>query len=296
MFKNIQFFKINASWNQNLEIAERNFNGNRFVECGISQEESIGWTEPRGEKNGLLIEAIGGQWIGKLMFGSKILPSTVIKENVAKIVAKIEESTGRKLGKKEKKEITEDVRNDLVAKAFTKKSASFIWIDPVKNMLVIDTSSQSRADQIVTALVKSIESFVVTPIQTQTSSAVSMSHWLTTQDPPVGFTADQDCILKSVDATKASVKYAKHPLDIEEIRAHIANGKSPTQLAMTWDSRVSFVLTDLGLVKKISFLKTALQSKDESSFDADVILVTGELSNMIPAIVDALGGEIEVSN
>ena len=296
MFKNIQCFKLNASWNQNLEIAERNFNSNRFVECGLSQEESIGWIEPRGEKNGLLIEAISGQWIGKLMFESKILPNSVVKENVEKIVARIEDSTGRKPGKKEKKEIAEDVRNDLLAKAFTKKSASFVWINTVENMLVIDTHSQCRADQIVTALVKSIDSFVVTPIQTQTSSAVSMAHWLTTQDPPVGFTADQDCILKSVDATKASVKYAKHPLDIEEIRVHIANGKTPTQLAMTWDNRVSFVLTDTGLVKKINFLETAIQSKTESSFDADVILATGELSKMIPAIVEALGGEVSVIN
>jgi recombination associated protein RdgC len=295
MFKNIQFFKVNPTWNFDILSAEEALNSARFVECGLSQEESFGWIEPRGESNGLLIESVGYQWIAKIMFESKILPGSVVKEAVDKRAIQIEAQTGRKPGKKEKKEIKENVRNELLAKAFTKKSSALVWIDPATRFLVIEASSQSRADEIITALVKSLEGFGATTIQTQQSAVVSMSQWLDSQEAPEGFTADRDCTLKSSDESKASVRYAKHPLDIDEIRTHIANGKLPTQLAMTWDRRVSFVLTDTGSVKKIEFLDVTMDGKVDSGFDADVVIATGELSKMIPAIIESLGGEHQIA-
>ena len=187
------------------------------------------------------------------------------------------------------------MRNNLLGKAFTKKSSALVWIDPTSRLLVIESGSQSRADEIITALVKAIEGFGVTQIQTQQSAAVSMAQWLDSQEPPAGFSADRDCTLKSSDESKASVRYAKHPLDIDEIRTHIANGKIPTQLAMTWEGRVSFVLTDTGSVRKIEFLDVTMDGKTDSGFDADVVIATGELVKMIPAVIESLGGEIEIS-
>lgn len=50
--------------------------------------------------------------------------------------------------------------------------------------------------------------------------------------------------LKACDESKAVVRYARHPLDIDEVRQHIEHGKLPTRLAMTWEHRVSFVLAE----------------------------------------------------
>lgn len=292
MFKNIQVLQINPTWTGDLPSIEAALSASRFVECGLSQEQSIGWVEPRGEPNGLLVESVGGQWIAKLMFESKILPGTVVKEETDKRVAAIEATTGRKPGKKEKKDISEDVRNSLLAQAFTKKSAALIWIDPTARLLVIEASAKARADAIITELVKSIEGFGVTLIETQQSTVAAMTQWLDTQEPPAGFTADRDCVLKSTDETKATVRYTKHSLEIDEIRGHIAGGKLPTLLAMTWDKRVSFVLTDSPVIKKIDILDVAMDGKTDSGFDADVAIATGELSKLIPAVIDALGGVI----
>ena len=56
------------------------------------------------------------------------------------------------------------------------------------------------------------------------------------------------------DEAKAVVRYARHPLDIEEVQAHIAAGKLPTKLALTWESRISFLLTDKLEIKRIRAL------------------------------------------
>jgi recombination associated protein RdgC len=91
------------------------------------------------------------------------------------------------------------------------------------------------------------------------------------------------------------VRYAKHPLDIDEVRGHIEAGKVPTKLAMSWSGRVSLLLTDLFQIKKISFLEGVFENtsgEKEDKFDADMAIATGELSQLIPDLLDALGGEL----
>ena len=131
-------------------------------------------------------------------------------------------------------------------------------------------------------------------LDTQTSPQAAMAHWLSTQEAPAGFSIDRECELKSADEEKAVVRYARHPLDIEEIQAHIAAGKLPTKLALSWDDRLSFLLTEGLQIKKLVFLDTASQgTTDEGGFDADVALATGELCQFIPELIAALGGESE---
>lgn len=296
MFKNILFFKFQPNWNQSLSAIESALDAARFVDLGASQERSVGWVEPRGEKHGPLIESVGGQWILKVMVESKSVPASVVKEKLKEYIEQTEKATGRKPGKKEKKEFSEELHRSLLPRAFPKKSTALVWIDPKSHFLVVEASSTSKADEIITLLVKSLTDFAVTLVGTNQSPAVCMSTWLDTQEAPAGFTIDRDCKLKACDESKSTVSYNRYSLDNEDVRAHIATGKMPTQLAMTWDSRVSFVLTDTGTIKKLEFLEVvfegASQEKD-SAFDADVTIATGELSKLIPDLLDALGGEAD---
>jgi recombination associated protein RdgC len=113
---------------------------------------------------------------------------------------------------------------------------------------------------------------------------------------PHGFTVDRECELKACDESKAVVHYGRHALDTDEVAAHIAMGKLPTRLALTWNSRVSFVLTEHLQLKKIEFLDVVFELSGTvdaaDKFDADVAIMTGELRKLIPALMDALGGEI----
>jgi recombination associated protein RdgC len=296
MFKSIQFFRITQDWKGDLQKVESALDAARFVECGASQESSSGWVEPRGEKHGPLVESIGGHWIMKIMTESKILPGSVVREVLQERVEQIEASTGRKPGKKETKDLREDVHRELLSKAFTKKSASFVWIDPKAGLLIMEAGAKAKSDEIVTMLVKALEGFGVTMVNTQMTPSSCMSRWLVSQECPPSFSADRDCVLKAADESRSTVKYAKHALDIEEVREHIAQGKLPTQLAMTWNGRVSFMLTDAGMVKKVEFLDVVFDEGGEgdSGFDADAAIVTGEISALIPDLIDALGGEMEV--
>ena len=271
----------------------------RFVPCSPSQEKATGWVEPRGQEHGPLAESVAGQWLLEYMVETKTLPASVVRRKVDERAAQIEATTGRKPGKKEKKELKEDVTHELLPLAFTRHARVAVWIDPTARRLVVNSSNAARADEVVTSLVKSLDGFAVALINTQIEPAAAMANWLLTQEPPAGFTIDRECELKASDDSKAVVRYAKHPLDIDEVKQHITDGKRPTRLALTWDDRVSFELTHGLLIRKIAFLEGtgdgAAGGKKEDNFDADVAIATGELGQLVPALLDALGGEAAFS-
>ena len=296
MFKNLILYRISAIWEGDFAPIEQALAKTPFMECGATQEKSCGWVPPRGEAHGALVESIGGQWIARLMTETKAIPASVLARKVKEKADRIEQETGRKPGKKESKELKEEAKLDLLPMAFTKQGSMWVWIDTESRLLVLDTSSQGRADEVVSLLVESLPGLSVSLISTQTSPQASMAHWLATQEPPVGFSIDRECELKSADEAKAVVRYARHPLDIEEVQAHIAAGKLPTRLALTWDERVSFVLTEGLQIKKLAFLDTVFEDKaaDDGGFDTDVAIATGEIARLLPDLIEALGGEAQL--
>ncbi len=299
MFKNVMVYRMVSGWSATQAQLEEALDGARFVECGASQEKSVGWIEPRGEAHGPLVEIVGGQWLLKLQIEVKTVPGSVVKRKVQDQLDHIEATTGRKPGKKEKRELLEDARLALLPMAFTKQSSVMVWIDPKAQLLVLDSGSQAKADEVMTGLIKAIEGLAVVLVNTQTSPAAAMSHWLSTREAPQGFSVDRECELKAADESKAVVRYTRHALDTDEVSQHIATGKVPTRLALTWGDRVSFVLTEALQLKKVTFLDVVFEGapsspgdRKDDGFDADAAIATGELVQLIPDLLEALGGEV----
>ncbi len=297
MFKSLIAYRISPLWPADLAAIEEAFAKVPFIECGATQQKSAGWVPPRGEAHGALVECIGGQWIARLMTETKSVPGDVLARRVKEKAARIEQETGRKPGRNESKELKDEAMLDLLPMAFTKQASTWVWIDPTARLLVLDTSSQGRADEVVSMLVDSLPGLSVSLLHTQTSPQAAMAHWLATQEPPAGFSIDRECELKAADESKAVVKYGRHPLDIAEVQEHIKQGKLPTKLALTWDDRVSFVLTEGLQIKKLAFLDSVFEGTkaDDGGFDTDVAIATGELRKLIPDLIEALGGEAKPS-
>lgn len=292
-------YRLGAPWPSDVAAVEAALEAARYVPCGASQEKAVGWLEPRGIAHGPLVEVIGGQWLFKLMMEVKVVPGSVVKRKVEEQVAHIEATTGRKPGKKEKKELSEDARLALLPLAFSKQSSVQVWVDPAAGLLITDAGSQAKADEVMTWLIKAVDGLAVSLINTQVSPAAAMATWLSTKEAPPDFTVDRECELKAPDESKAVVRYTRHALDTDEVAQHIAMGKMPTRLALTWNDRVSFVLTEGLQLKKITFLEGVFEGSTASpgdgkadNFDTDAAITTGELQGLIPDLIEALGGEM----
>lgn len=296
MFKNIIMYRIVPGWSSTAEEVETRLHDHPFVVCGASQEKSVGWIEPRGVDHGPLLEVVAGQWVLKLMTETRALPASVVNRKAQERAAQIEATTGRKPGKKETRDLKDDIRLELLPMAFTKLSSTWVWIDREANLLVMDAGSQARADELVSLLVQCLPGLALALVNTQTSPSAAMAEWLVSMEAPQGFSVDRECELKAADESKAVVRYARHRLDTDEVKQHIEGGKMPTRLALTWNDRVSFVLTEGLQLKKVAFLDVVFEGTSagkDDGFDADVTIATGELQQALPVLLEALGGEMQ---
>ena len=306
MFKNAFVYRIEQWTPPTLSEMEERLHGARFVECAASQPESAGWVAPRGEAHAALAESVAGQVVFRLRTETKAVPGSVVKVQVQERLAAIERETGRRPKGKRARELKEAVVHELLPRAFPKRSEVLVWLDPVAGQVWVGAGSVRKADAAVSRLVELLaparpgagEGLKLSQLQTARSPATAMAAWLADKEAPAGFSIDRDCELRQPDSEKATVRYARHTLDIDEVAAHIAQGKLPTQLAMTWNGRVSFVLTEALALKRIELLDVVLQGTDataaagqeDGGFDADVAIASGELRQMMAALIEALGG------
>lgn len=273
----------------------------RFVPIGPSQEKSVGFFPPRGSEHDALVEVVGGHYIMRLNIETKSVPARTIREKTDERCKAIENSTGRKPGKKERRDIADDVLLSLLPAAFPKLNSVIIWLDPERRTLALNATSQGKSDEAVSALMNVIENLSVSLIQTTTSPQAAMTQWLLATDAdelPENLTVERECVLKSTGEDGATVKFSKHHLATDEVKKHVLEGKLPQSLALSWDGRVAFVLTDTLLLKKLQFLDGVMDEsgtdKSEDRFDADVALSTGLLAPLLDDLVQALGGEMDL--
>lgn len=296
MFKNLTFFKITGL--PEFSILESDLAAAQFIECTPNQEKSTGFVPARGSSHDAYVESISGQLIAKFITEKRTVPAEQVKKLVEEKAKAIEESTGRKPGKKERRELKEDAHAELMPKAFSKRTAIMIWIDPVAQMLYLDTSSSSRADDVIVALIGACDGLSITHVQTHVSPMSAMTEWLRDQESlPSEFSMGRDCRLIACDETQRVVTYKNYHLDIDQVRQNIASGSVANYVAMFHDDTVSFVLSDTLKLSKIKILDIAfdgVKSEDKGAFDTDVAITTGELSPLVNRLIQSMGGYLEV--
>jgi recombination associated protein RdgC len=301
VFKNVMVYRIGEGFSPTLADVQAALEPVQFVACGASQDKSIGWVPPRGEAHGPLVESVAGQWIMKLMIESKAVPGSVVRRKADERIAEIEAATGRKPGKKEKRDLMDDVLLSLLPQAFARQSTVLVWMDLENRRLVLNAGSQGKADEVMSALMNVMGGLSVSLIQTVTSPQAAMTQWLLALSPdewPSDLTVERETVLKSTGEDAASVRFTRHHLANDDVRKHVLEGKLPTQLALSWDGRVAFVLTETLQLKKVQFLDGVMDEsgtdQNDDRFDADVALSTGLLGPLIDSLIEALGGEMQL--
>lgn len=295
-FKNLIVLRLPVGWDLDLDTLADALLPRAFTEAASIEAARIGWVPPR-EGDTSLVYAAGRQLLIALRQEKKLLPARVVAQFAKQRAEEIEAAEGFKPGRKRMKEIKEQVRDELLPRAFSLSSDTRAWIDPVGGWLAIDAASASRADEVVGLLAKSLDGMPGRPLRTVASPAAAMTRWLVEDDAPVGFTVDQDVVLKARDS-KATVRYANQSLEVDDVARHAKAGKQCTRLALTWADRVSFVLTDTLSIKRVRPLDvlneagSAADTDAEARFASDFTLMSGELSKLLGDVVEALGGPL----
>ena len=293
MFKNIVVYQIGSICAQSLMQDDKLLNAittQSFKPCGEVEMVSMGFVEP--VKHGGLIHKVEGQLLLKVQTEKRLLPSSVVNDKLEKAIEQMEFDLGYTIGRKSKRELKEDIIVGLMPHAFTSKSSVDVWIDTKNGWLVIDTPSVAKSDEVLRLLLRSIQDFDIEMVRTKLSPSSAMTEWLIRNEAPYHFTVDNGGELKSHQG--GTVKYIKNTLAGNEVRDHIATGKKCTKLALTWNDKVSLILTETFQIKRLELLDVLMDKADEieedERFDGEFLLMTGELNLLFVDLIDALGG------
>lgn len=294
-FKNAIIYRMTASWVLSAAVVNNALAAFPSEPISGTQQIGHGWATIYDDQ---FVHVVNRQYLLQLNTEKKVVPPSALRAAVDKEVERVTSLTGRKPGKKEKREIKDNALMYLLPSALATTVQTRVWIDPVNGWIVVNAGSPARADIVIKELIRALEKLELQTLHITRDPGTVMTEWLSNTDTPTDFTIDQACELKALDETKAVVKYGNSNLNADDLRDHIRQGKRCVNLALTWQDKISFVLTDKFRIKKMSFLDALLvehaaqkPADERESHDNDFVLMTGELNSMLNSLVAAFGGE-----
>ena len=294
-FKNLQIYRLPPKWLMPAGTLEEILAKHPLQPCMGMSTTSRGWVSPRGDQQ--LVASHGKNLLIALGVEQKILPAAVINQTALERAEKLEKQQGYKVGKKQMRDLKEQIMTELLPRAFSRRRSTRAWLSPNDGWLVVDAASAGKAEELTEQLRNTLGEFPISLLTTKLSPITAMSGWLAGTDAPGRFIIDQDCELRGADESKPTVRYVRHDLGGKDVVTHINDGKVATKLGLNWNERISLVLHEQHQVKRVRFLdidknREGDQSQNpEEQFDADFALMTGEFSKLLADLVEALGGE-----
>jgi recombination associated protein RdgC len=268
-FRNLTLFRFSESVAADLDRLDEVLPEHRLRPVGPMELSARGFVSPLGRNEEGLTHTVARNTMVTVGSEDKLLPSSVINDEVANRVQKIAEEEGRKVGGRERKTIKDNVLNELVPRAFVRSSRMKAYADKKNGWFILDTSSRKSAENTLSQVREALGSFPAVPLAPEESPRILMTHWVATGELPGGLALGDECELRDpATASGAIARCRRQDLDTDEIREHLRTGKQVFQLGLVFDDRISFVLGEDLILRKIKFTDVVLDEQADSHENA----------------------------
>ncbi len=298
-FKNLVFYRFTRPFELSAEALTEQLQQHRFGPCSSQEISRYGWTTPMAKLSEQLVHSGNGALLLCAQKEEKILPASVIRDFLNDKIEQIETEQDRKVRKKERDDLKEEVIIDLLPKAFSRYQRTQAYIDPAQGLLVVDASSAKRAEELCSHLRQTLGSLPVSIPALKQAPASVMTQWLLEEQTiPSGFELGDEAELKDPSENGATLRCKQEDLLGDEIRHHLTAGKQAVKLAVSWRDSCSMILSDDLILRRLKFSDRLLDQAADmgaadaaAAFDADFFLLTETFAKLIPELFEALGGE-----
>lgn len=177
-FKNVYVFAFTKPFEWPEQDLEKQLAENLFTPCGSTEIAHFGWVNALGKHGNTLVHNANKNLLLCARKEEKILPAPVIKDMLEEKVNLLEQEHSRSATKKEKEQFKEDILFELLPRAFSRITDTHAYINAEENIIVINTSSRSKAEDFLALLRKSLGTLPVTSPSPDVAPDEIMTDWL----------------------------------------------------------------------------------------------------------------------
>lgn len=213
----------------------------------------------------------------KFGIDEKIIPSAVLKQQLEKKVREIELAENRKIGRKEKNDIKDEIAVTLIPRAFNKTTSAFFCVDNVSGLVFVDSCSKKMIDTLYSLIEHSFSELTIYPLTADGSplSIISptsiMTDWLLQSSLPRDLETGDKCVIKNEESSIAFK--GLEPMS-EDTTRHLEEGMLVDSLSLLRSDSLSFTLSSSLEIKGIKFLDSLMDSHRANQGDQSDDLVS----------------------
>jgi recombination associated protein RdgC len=295
-FKQVQLFQLTDAIPYAPEKVIEQLEALSFTPCLPSLPSSAGWVSPFEDEHAPLVHAMNGNILLCLQIEEKILPGTVVRQELNEKIKAIQLRDDRRVRQKEKLMLKDEVVMTLLPRAFTKLIRLYAYIDTKHNRLVLGTTNTAKTEQFMSLFKRSlgegVRAFEVH------KPAPIMTNWLKNHSNPTELSIEKACVLQDPALQNRIIRCQQQDLFAPSIQSILKEGCLVKQLALCWHDRVNFVLGDDFTIRSIQYQEEVIAAANDidtetkqQQFDADFFIMTETLSGMITDLLQVFTKE-----
>lgn len=293
MFRNVRFYSLEGDWPASEEALSKDLERAGFEPCGPFTERSSGWVAVDADTSNLLARRVNGADLLRLRSQSRVLPHSVIREELEARIEEYRERTQEAPSPREKRRLKAEARDELMPKSMLKSDRVWGYFDIKEKILGIDAAQESAAERFLRRLQASCDRVNFKPLQYRKPFDDLLTK-VFLGGAPGQFTVGRECRMQDAADTGSLVRWTNFDLSDSSVRDHVAHGMRLTHLEIVFENVMRFVLSDKGVVTKLRFLGMDDDSEDLADplarLDAEFVLLTGTLRKLLGDLKKVLGG------
>jgi len=298
-FRSLLIYRLTQNVSFDAEVLDAALGAKPARPCASQELSTYGFIAPLGKgEDAPLVHASHGFHLIACRKEERILPGSVVRDALKEKIDEIESEQMRKVYKKERDQLKDDIIQAFLPRAFVRKSVIRAALDLERGLILVDSPSHNRAEDLLSTLREVIGSLPIRPLTVKIAPAATLTDWVKTQQPAPDFHLLDSALLNDTHEDGGSIAAKRQDLSSDEIQAHLEAGKQVAQLALGWQDKLSFKLDTQMVIKSLRF-EDLLQDQAEQDGgedalgqeDASFLLMMLTFREFIPALIEALGGE-----
>lgn len=300
-FKNVIPYRLTGEFPLTSEQLEEKLAEQQFTPCGSQDLSRYGWVSPSNGLSDMLTHEAHGAILICAQKEEKIIPPKEVKRLVEEKAKLIEKEQARKVYRKERDQLKDEVVMDMLPRAFSRFSQVHALILPQHGWVIVDSATHKKAEELLSYLRGTLGTLPIQLPDVKHSPSAIMSQWVETSSPrPKGVEILDEAQMRDNLVEGGVITIKGQELVSDEFVAHLEAGKRVVKLAIEWEESIRFKLSEDLTLKQIKFTDQLKERMDQESnedqlaqFDSDVALHSAEYARLIPLIVEAFGGFAE---